>query len=445
MIGFFRNGLSTKIGAQTDEIVSHARYPGQIIPLQAMTAQRPSSKKGLGGYSVNRGYQTDLNDLNITSVTVNIAFTSFMYTQPRDNAIEYTYGNKAYYFDRAQVEELDRTMEEAYSRNIVVAAILLVQKATECADPEIGHLLQHPNFTSGGIFTMPNMTNLASVNCYAAAIDFLASRYMRSDNRYGRIHHWIMHNEVDAGMDWTNMGDKPMLVYMDTYIKSMRMCYDIVREYDENSEVFASFTHSWADPVSQRLYSAKEMLNVLQNFSKCEGDFQWALAYHSYPEDLFEPKTWNDADATFSMNTPLITFKNLEVLNAWIKKPENMYKGTLKRTVWLSENGTNSRTYSDQDLREQAAGFVYAWKKLTSLDGIDAIQWHNWIDNRGEYGLHIGLRRYPDDETDPGGRKPVWFAYKAAGTDQEDGVFDIYKSVIGIQDWNEVLHTVTTY
>jgi hypothetical protein len=113
-----------------------------------------------------------------------------------------------------------------------------------------------------------------------------------------------------------------------------------------------------------------------------------------------------------------------------------------KRTLWLSENGTNSRSYSEKDLREQAAGFAYTWKKLKHLDGIDAFQWHNWMDGRGEFGLRIGLRRFPDDENDPAGKKPVWYVYQAAGTDREDEVFDPYKPVIGISDWSEVLHEV---
>lgn len=430
-----------KTGSTADEIVSHAIYATQIMPLQALVAKRPSGKKGLGGYSINRGFESDLDDLNISSITVNITPTSFMHTQNRANAIAHTYCDKTWYFDMAQVDVLDRTMKSAYSRNIVVAAIILIQKASQCADPEVGRLLQHPSFTSEGIFTMPNLTTTESVSCYAAALDFLASRYCRTDNAYGRIHHWIMHNEVDAGLVWTNMGDKPVTVYTDTYIKSMRMCYNIARQYDQNSEVFASFTHSWAKAVQPQFYAVKDMLKILLGFSVAEGDFQWGLAYHPYPENLFEPKTWNDVKATFSMNTPLVTFKNLEVLNAWIKKSENFYLGTTRRSVWLSENGTNSRTYSDQDLKEQAAGFAYAWKKLKTLDGIDAFQWHNWIDNRHEGGLRIGLRRFPDDLEAPGGKKPVWYAYQAASTTQEDVVFEPYKQVIGIQNWSEILYT----
>lgn len=432
-----------KIGASSDEIVSHARYADQIAASQDLPVQNLSGRKGLGGYAYNRGFQSDLDDLHITSATVNIAFTSFMYLQPRSNAIAHTYGDKTYYFDQAQVASLDKTLQTTQSKNIVVAAIILVQKASECADPEIGELLQYPDYSSSGIFTMPNMTTAESLNCYAAALDFLASRYCRSDNAYGRINYWIMHNEVDAGATWTNMGDKPMTVYMDTYLKSMRLCYNISRQYDANSEVFGSFTHSWTEASEAGGYATKDMLQTLVDFSNAEGDFMWGLACHPYPQNLLEPKTWNDSKAIFSMSTPLVTFRNLEVLDAWIKKPENKYEGTVKRTLWLSENGTNSPSYSDQDLKEQAAGFAYTWKKLEYLDGIDAFQWHNWIDNRGEFGLRIGLRRFPDDSTDPGGKKPVWYVYQAAGTDQEDSVFDPYKSVIGISDWSQVHYTGT--
>lgn len=423
-----------------ESIDSHARYADIIEPKQSMPPGILMSKKGLGGFFMN-SYVDDLDHLGITSITVNIPITAMLYSYPAANTITHTYGNKKYYFSLNYLNHIDNALKLAASKKIVVGAIILVQKAAECADPEIGKILQHPDFTPEGIYTMPNMTTDEGVNCYAAALDFLASRYNRTDNTYGRVHKWIMHNEVDAGLTWTNMGRKPMLNYLDTYLRSMRICHNITRQYDQNSEVMGSFTHSWVEPVE--LYSSREMLTALQQFSSLEGDFQWGVAYHPYPQDLNEPKTWNDAKATFDPNSPLVTFKNLEVIDYWIKQPENSYKGSVKRTLWLSENGTNSRTYEDKDLMEQAAGFAYAWKKLINLDGIDAIQWHNWIDNRAEFGLRIGLRRFPDDETDPGGAKPVWHAYQAAGTDREDEVFEPYKSIIGITNWDEIMHFIS--
>ena len=426
----------------TDEIVSHAHYADQIEATENPSKQELLGRKGLGGFAVSRGYTTDLDDLQITSVTVNVAFTEFMYLNSTSNAIAHSYGGQTYYFGKDAVESLDATLQKAQEKNIVVSAIILIAPTSSCADPEIGALLQHPDFSYQGIFTMPNMTTPDGLNCYAAALDFLASRYCQSGGEHGRIHYWIMHNEVDAGLDWTNMGeDVPMAVYMCSYMKSMRLCHNITRQYDANSQVLASFTHSWTEACSSDSYPVKNMVDMLVDYSEAEGDFQWGLACHPYPEDLTDPKVWEDTKATYSMNSEYVTFKNLEVLDAWAKMSENKYQGTTKRTVFLSENGTNSPSYSDSDLKNQAAGLAYAWKKLEVLDGIDAMQWHNWIDNRTEYGLMIGLRRYPDDTEDPGGEKPVWYVYQAADTDDENSVFDQYKSIIGISDWDEVRYT----
>ncbi|MCP4313941.1 MAG: hypothetical protein GY790_22020, partial [Bacteroidetes bacterium] len=429
-----------KNSGEVYKLASHARYAEKIPGRYDLKDEKAEGKKGLGGFSTRRGHVEDLKDLDITSATVNIWFTRFMYTTPSTDRIEHSYSGKSYYFDRRAVEGFDKTLRTAAENNIIVAAILLVSKEEQCPDPEIGRVLQHPDMDPAGIYSMPNMTTPESVNAYAAALDFLASRYSRPDKKFGRIHHWIMHNEVDAGWVWTNMGEKTDLVFMDAYIKSMRLCYHIARSYNPHSEVFISLTHYWAWTSDPHFYPSRDLLNILLDYSRVEGDFQWAVAHHPYPESLFEPKTWLDQKVDFTFDSPLITFKNLEVLDAWIKKPEVLYQGSRKRTLWLSENGTNSKTYKEIDLQDQAAGFAYAWKKMKTLDGIDGFQWHNWFDGRGEGGLRIGLRRFPDDENDPGGKKPVWYVYQAADTENEDPVFDPYREAIGIDSWSQLIY-----
>ncbi|WP_142785502.1 DUF5722 domain-containing protein [Changchengzhania lutea] len=421
---------------------SHARYADSIVPKYIYPFVKPSTKKGLGGYSTDReAPYTDLDDLGITSVTVNILVTRFLRSEPSPENISFEYMGKTYYADKKSIAEHDKTFLSTAERNIEASAILLVDKASKATDPKIGAILQHPDCDPAGIYSMPNLTSPEGVQYYAAVLDFLANRYTRPDKKYGRIHHWIIHNEVDAGWVWTNAGEKSSLVFMDLYHKSMRMLHNIARKYNPNSKVFISLTHYWNWTSNPKFYHSKELLEQLLQFSKAEGDFEWAIAQHPYPESLREPKTWLDEKVSFDFDTKLITFKNTEVLDAWVKRPEARFKGKTKRLVYLSENGTNSPTYSEQDLLEQAAGMAYAMKKIKYLDGIDGFQYHNWQDNRQEGGLRIGLRRFPDDEEDPGGIKPVWKVYQAFGTDKEDEVYDPYKDIIGIDDWDEIRYT----
>ncbi|WP_052188284.1 DUF5722 domain-containing protein [Cellulophaga sp. Hel_I_12] len=427
------------------QLASGSRYADSIVPKYTHNFLKPSTKKGLGGYSANRDApMSDLDDLGITSATVNIWITHFFMSGPSPTNMPFEYMGKTYYVDKVKVKSYDDTLLSTAERNIEVSAILLVDKATKAKDKEIGRILQHPDCDPAGIYSMPNFTTPEGVQYYSAVLDFLANRYSRPDKKYGTINHYIIHNEVDAGWVWTNAGDKTALVFMDLYHKSMRMSHNIARKYNSNSKVFISLTHYWNWTSNPHFYHSKELLEQLLQFSKTEGDFEWAIAQHPYPESLREPKTWLDKKVSFDFDTQLITFKNTEVLDAWVKQPEVLFKGKTKRIVYLSENGTNSPTYSEQDLKEQAAGMAYALKKIKYLDGIDGFQYHNWQDNRREGGLRIGLRRFPDDEDQPGAIKPVWNVYQAFGTDQEDEVFDPYKKMIGIENWDEIRQKVDT-
>lgn len=423
-----------------DQLVSHARHADEIWAYQHLSPITLTSKKGLGGLTAN-SFISDLSLLGISSATINVCITHFMHLTPKAGDIEHLYGGKTYYMDEEYLNNtLDKVLLEATKkRNISVAAIILIDPASRSVDTGIGELLQHPDY-SEGTYTMPNMTTLESVNCYAAALDFLARRYCRSDNRYGRISHWIMHNEVDGGLSWTNMGVKPVTIFSDTYIKSMRMCYNIVHQYDQNSEVFISFSHGWNIAAGGGWYKVRDMLDFMNLFCKAEGDFFWSLACHSYPAQLGNPCTWDDAQATFSMDTEYVTLKNLEVLDKWVSVPQNQYKGGIRRSVWLSEAGTCSPSYADKDLQNQAAGFAFGWKKINALEGINGIQWHSWFDHLGD-GARLGLRKYNDAEYQ-GEAKPVWMTYQKAGTDAENEYFEQYLQRIGIDSWEGIIQKI---
>lgn len=424
-----------KEGADVDELVSHARYANvdAIHAKQSVEAVPLKSKKGLGGLINHELLTHDLDELGISSATINIPISNFMHLSEQPGDIPYTYGGKTYYFNEQYlISSFDVVLQQTSQRGISVAGILLIAPSGDA-----GELLKHPDYNGVAPYTMPNMTTVESTQCYAAALDFLAQRYSDPDMR---IAHWIIHNEVDGGIHWTNMGDKPIATFMDTYLRSMRMCYNIVHQYDQHSEVFISFSHGWNIAAGGGWYKVRDMLDLMNQFSKAEGDFFWSLACHSYPAQLGNPCTWDDAQATFSMDTEYVTLKNLEVLDKWVGISQNQYKGNIRRSVWLSEAGTCSPSYEDKDLQDQAAGFAYGWKKINALDGINGIQWHSWFDHLGD-GVPLGLRKYSDEEY-KGEAKPVWTTYQKAGTDEEDDYFEQYLERIGIKSWKGLIQDI---
>ena len=398
---------------------------------------RPRSRKGLGGFGLDRPF-SDIDDLGVSAVTVNIVLNGFMSTLPGPGRSPFEHLGRTWYTDDNAVSQMDATLLAAASRNLLVSAIILLGQPGNAPATEFVRMEAHPDADPSGIFAMPAVSTRDGVAAYTAALNFLARRYGRPDGRYGRIHHWIMHNEVNAGWTWTNAGDKSVLLYMDLYERSMRAAYLIARQYNPRARVFISLEHHWTEKPSLHSYAGKEMLEILAKYSHAEGDFDWGRAFHPYPQNLFDPRVWRDTDVDFTFNTPKITFKNLEVLDAWMKRPEMRYLGTRVRKTHLTEQGLNSPDYADASLQNQAAGMAYAWNKLKRLDSIEMFDYHNWVDNRGEGGLRIGLRRFPDDKEDPLGRKPIWTVYRSLGTDSEDAATGFALPLIGIKSWEEV-------
>lgn len=418
----FSKWAVVKVDGDRQTLDSHARYADDVVPKKSPEAVPLRNKKGFGAGDIDL-YFSDCKEMNVGSITMNVVLNDYI----KGEGSGYSYGGQNYSLG-AFKDYVDRVTRRAGEMDLVVSAIILCQTNSIFKDPE----------NKGGNYTMPNLTTAKAFNLYAAALEHMASTHCTPGNR---ISHWIMHNEVDFANEWTNMGDQPMMRYLDRYIKSMRICYNIARQYDQNASVLGSYTHCWT--VADGNYAPKKMLEATVAYSEAEGDFRWGVAYHPYPQDLTKPSFWiDDTQATYSLNSKYVTFKNLEVIDAWIRQKENFYKGKTKRVLFLSEQGTNSPSYSESNLALQAAGGAWAWKKVSKLDGIDAIQWHNWADNKAEGGLRIGLRTFAEGSVSNLTPKPVWYVWKAAGTAEEDSVFDQYKTTLGISDWDSILNTV---
>jgi len=423
------------------EPISHARYAGWVhCRSPDLPPAKPANKKGLGGWSPNR-LPGELADLGISAVTVNLNVHPYISNKPAEGAVPVQWQGRTYYVHEDRLAGMDKAFLEARKRGAMVSVILLIGNPAKSSDPTI-KILGHPDARKEGTYAMPNITSEEGIGLYGAILNYMAERWSRPDGKFGRVHHWIIHNEVDAGWVWTNAGDKPDIVFMDLYQRSMRLTDLIARKYDPNARAFITLTHHWADAGSAKWYGSRRMIELLLDFCKAEGDFPWALAYHPYPQNLFNPRAWEDEQATFSFDTKKITPKNLEVLDAYMKQPALLYQGEV-RPVHLSENGFNSKDYSPKSLEDQAAGMALAWKKMAKLSSIQSWQYHNWIDNRSEGGLKIGLRKFPDDKDDPLGKKPIWFLYQALGTPREDAVAAPYLKTLGIRSWDEIIHNAT--
>lgn len=427
-----------RYGKKAEKLFTPLRYVDSIQSRNDYQEEKPKNRKGLGDYNTRKP-QSDIDDLDIGSVTVNIVLGDILATRSEliKGAETHHYAGRDWYVNPGKVRQLDETLKAASKKDLIVSAILLLPQASGFLDKDLGKTMVHSKADPSGIFTMPAMNQAEGVVAYAAIIDYLAQRYHRADKKFGRIHHWIIHNEVNSGWVWTNAGDLSPEKYMELYVKSMRLTHNISRLYNPHSKVFISLDHHWTARHGKHGYSGKKLLDLLVKFCELDGQFDWGIAFHPYPENLFDPKVWDDNQAQYSVDTPKITFKNIDVLVRYLSQDSFLYNGK-PRTIHFSEQGLNSLDYSRKALLDQAAGMAYAWHKLQKHPSIEVFHYHNWIDNRHEGGLKIGLRKFRDHKDDPLGIKPIWQVFKAIGTEGEKEAFDFALPIIGVDDWESV-------
>ncbi|MCK5801273.1 MAG: hypothetical protein KAI66_00505 [Lentisphaeria bacterium] len=397
----------------------------------------PASKKGLGGVGWFPDHMNDLVELGCHSITVNIHLPSILKLVPGKHTEPRIFNGRTYHVNLRQVRYQDRIIRFAHEHGIVPSIIVLIPR--KMADERERQAWVHPDSCAPGIYTMANVTSPQGVEIYAAALDFLSERYAHPDARFGRVSNWIIHNEVDAGWIWTNAGTKRMESYLDLYHRSLRTAYYTIRRYDPHGRVFISLTHHWTE-TSPKFHKPREMLTLLGALCRREGDFEWGVAYHPYPQNLRDPRSWLDKKIDFTFDTPLITFRNLEVLDAWMKRSAMLFRGK-PRGVLLSEQGPNSPDLGEESQALQAAGMVYFWHKVKGLDTVEAFQNHRWIDHAHEGGLLLGLRAHePGSITTPAQKKRIWHVFQALGTPAEAEATEFAKTIIGIRSFDEIPH-----
>jgi hypothetical protein len=398
-----------------------------------------------------KGLQVEMTDdaeqLGVQHGAINVAFNQLMLLRNADPAdtITFTVDGTPFYFDRSYVTGLDGQIKSLSDNGTLVDLILILYRDTNpnSAFPR----LVHPDAELGGGTVYAFDTKTAQgLEYFKAAMEFLTERYTRADQRYGRALGYIVGNEVDTAYVWQNMGQQPLVMFLEYYERALRVAWQAARAAYSDPQVYISLDHEWTVPYDpsrpEESYAGKDVVDGLAALSRQTGDFPWAVAYHPYPQNLFDPAFWHDTQATADADTtPLITFKNIQVLPGYLKRPALTYDGQQRRII-LSEQGCNTPNDSLEGQKLQAACYAYAYYKVRFLDGIDAFILHRHVDHQAEGGLRLGLWTWDDARAGyalPGAHKYIYDVFKYIDTARSLDVTRFALPIIGISDWSQVV------
>jgi hypothetical protein len=394
-----------------------------------------TSKKGLQVEIVE-----DALALGVKHGALNFNLCQIIDPKGGTNSLSWTNGGKVFHFKRSAIEGTDKRIKTLSDRGVLVNMIVLTYLSH---DPEINRLMIHPKCATNAPNRLGNFNTVTEDGrqWFAATMEFCAARWSRPDQKYGQVVGYIMGNEVNSHWWWANMGKVTMQEFADDYLRTVRLANVSVRKHSDWARVYLSLEHHWNVRYDKKTegtsFPGREFVDYFAKQAKAGGDFDWHIAFHPYPENLFEPRFWRDKSATDDvLTTPRITFKNIELLPEYLRRPELLYNGQPRRII-LSEQGFHTPKGTNGEVI-QAAAYAYAYKKIERIDDIDAFILHRHVDHKDEGGLMLGLRSLTPNGAEARPKKKSWEVFRAADTPEWEKAFEFALPIAGLKSWEEV-------
>jgi len=170
LIGLFMAGMA--------EAAEPAFRSAEPFPVAA-------SKKGLQVQMVD-----DALALGVKHAALNFNLAQLIDPHGDTNNPAGQFEGKNYRFKRDYLAGLDQQIKTLSDHGVIVSLILLNYVS---GDPEVRRILQHPNYSTNcpNHLSAFNTSTSEGRDWFAASLEFLAERYSRPDQRFGRVWNWI--------------------------------------------------------------------------------------------------------------------------------------------------------------------------------------------------------------------------------------------------------------
>lgn len=421
--------------------VSGFRYISnpEAVAVNTKEFKEPLTKKGL---NIELNMLSDAFTLGVKHASTNIAFSQIM-----GSGIEYEYNGKTYHFNKAIMDDYDRTISALSNKDISVSVILLNDW-----NPAVPDLVYPGTTKQNNVYYYSfHAATREGYEQMRAIMSFLAEHYSGSNPDYGKVSNWIIGNEIN-NQQWNYFGDMNVEQYVREYQRAFRVMYTAIKSVNANDRVYFSLDFYWNDAAhkdNKQRYGGKEIVDMFRAVSAEEGDMDWGLAYHPYPIPMTEPEFWDDGSTGLITNTsdsPVINFANLSVLTDYFCQNNMRMKDGNVRHIILTEEGFTSVSPTRGNVEElQAAAIAYSYYMVDSNPYIDAYILSRQVDapSDAKASLYFGLWNCDMNQKNQivaTTQKRSWRVF--LNVDNKRYTLDntaFAKQILGIEKWSDVI------
>ncbi len=274
----------------------------------------------------------------------------------------------------------------------------------------------------------PVVAYMLNANDDAGIEGLIADMTYHASNGY--IQDFVIGNEVNERcwnyMTWTDWD-----TYVRKYVQAFRVCYTAIKSTNPNAMVYTSLDQVWnKNPQGANSYEYLDGDEFLAKFNKMineNGNIDWNLSIHPYPNPLYWAKFWDPSSvangemfASQVRNNQVITFENMSVVTNLLCTEAYRTRFGGVRDVIIGEIGMGSNAGVENQIAALCASYA-------------------------AFEMNPYVTQYMYLEVDVNGFFPTLGpqareVFNALGTPQEATYMEAAKKHIGITDWSQVIH-----
>lgn len=302
--------------------------------------------------------------------------------------------------------------------NVYHAVFYVDNIDSPCADPTAKSPDSHP------VRANPINQYMLNANDEAGVQGLVADMINYASHSY--IQDYVIGNEVNERC-WNYMAYTDWDTYVRKYVQVFRVCYTAIKSVNPNARVYTSIDQVWDKNAGS--YEYIDGLDFLNKFNAmiCQnGNIDWDLTIHPYPNPLYYPKFWDMSGVANGSkfqaqvaNNQVLTFQNLSIVSNLLCQANYRNRSGQVRDIIISEIGMGSNAGEEA----QAAALAASYAAFERNPYITQYLYLEYDVN----GFYPTLK--------PKARE-VW---NALGTPEEEKYMTWAKQVIGITDWSQVL------
>ena len=299
-------------------------------------AKGANAVSGIKGYLSEDIYGSRL--LGAEHILIEAEMNRLILEDYAKDAVKFNFDGVSYYYDKDEVEKLDKLIIDANSAKMRIYFRTVLRKGE---NDTLSFLYFNRAKDSDGY--LPNLSDERAVRYVKAFYAFLASRYSVSD--------FIIGERVNDFGNFCNAGKLTSEEFELMYSFWARISYQMLRSVNSSATIYIPVDNSWRIDTSSAKVGAKVFLSRFADKAREEGDYGYAVSLGLGNGD--------DLDALLSgkgQDYSKIGVTNLSDLTKFLEGTDMRYKSD-RRDIIIDSLSLSA----DIDEKDRASYYTYAY------------------------------------------------------------------------------------